>query len=112
MNLLICPVFGDEIGNKSRCKIELFNYFGSGRAKFALPKDRRLIGTQGRQANDTIRKKRKEYEKLCNLAPADKRLFFTPFVLESTGYLHEDAVNLLNLLAKRTVEYQLAMRTL
>jgi hypothetical protein len=48
--------------------------------------------------------KRKKYEPLCNLAPPDKRLFFTPFVLESTGYLHEDAVNFLNLLAKRTAE--------
>jgi hypothetical protein len=66
---------------------------GSGHGKFALTKDRRLAGTQGRQANDTVREKRKKYEPLCNLAPPDKRLFFTPFVLESTGYLHEDAVN-------------------
>jgi hypothetical protein len=62
---------------------------GSGHAKFALPKNRRLTDAQGRQANDTVREKRKNYEPLCNLAPADKRLFFTPFVLESTGYLHE-----------------------
>jgi hypothetical protein len=71
-------------------------------------KDRRLLTgtTQGRQANDTVREKRKKYEPLCDLAPPDKRLFFTPFVLESTGYLHEDAVNLLNLLlaTKRTAE--------
>jgi hypothetical protein len=62
---------------------------GSGHSKFALPKDRRLTGTQGRQANDTVREKRKKYEPLGNLAPPDKRLFFTPFVLESTGYLHD-----------------------
>jgi hypothetical protein len=48
---------------------------------------------QGRQANDTVREKQ-----------PDKRLFFTPFVLESTGYFHGDAVILLNLLAKRTAE--------
>jgi hypothetical protein len=47
---------------------------------------------------------KKKYEPLCNLAPPDKRLFFTPFVLQSTGYLHEYAVNFLNLLAKRTAE--------
>jgi hypothetical protein len=47
---------------------------------------------RGTQANDTGREKK--YEPLCNLAQPHKRLFFTPFVLESTGYLHEDAVNL------------------
>ena len=30
------------------------------------------------------REDRKKYEPLCNLAPPDKRLFFTPFVLESS----------------------------
>jgi hypothetical protein len=50
----------------------------------------------GRQANDIVREKRKKYEPLCNLAPPDKRLFFTPFVLESTGYLYEDSLHFEN----------------
>ena len=77
---------------------------GSGHAKFALPKDIMV---------HTFSFSLLQYRwpvssacllTLCNLAPPDKRLFFTPFVLESTGYLHEDAVNFLNLLAKRTAE--------
>jgi hypothetical protein len=70
---------------------------GSGHSKFVLPHNRNLAKVLERQAQITVNSK---YRSFCH----NSRMSFTPFVMESTGFIHQEGMRLHKIFEKRNAE--------
>ncbi len=74
-------------------------FLGVGKGELEVPSDARVLEPDKR-ANDAAEAKNKKYSEIS----ANAGLKFVPFVMYTTGKLHKDAENILELLAEQASE--------